>query len=151
MVKIALFHNAANATVVATLCVWAALAGAATISVDCDAGNTIMGVLGGLKPGDTVLVSGTCKEHVNIAPEMVRVTFDGQKKTTIQHPGGPATSPHAVYIRAKEITFKGFTVTGGQDGIHLSGPASAVLSPMVGVTYLASEPGAAQSLVRRGL
>ena len=27
----------------------------------------------------------------------------------------------------KEITIKGFTVTGGQDGIHLSGPASAVI------------------------
>jgi parallel beta-helix repeat protein len=114
-------------TLAASLGFAALPAGAATINVDCDAGNTISGILSGLKPGDTVLVSGTCKEHVNIAPEITRVMFDGQKKTTIQHPGGPAASPHAVYIRAKEITFKGFTVTGGQDGIHLSGPASAVL------------------------
>ena len=109
------------------LCFAALSAHAATVTVDCDAGNTIMGVLGGLKPGDTVLVSGLCKEHVNIAPEITRVIFDGQKKTTIQHPGGPAASPHAVYVRAKEIIIKGFTVTGGQDGIHLSGPASAVI------------------------
>ncbi|MGZ5170893.1 MAG: right-handed parallel beta-helix repeat-containing protein, partial [Burkholderiales bacterium] len=35
--------------------------------------------------------------------------------------------PHALYNRGKEITIKGFTVTGGLDGIHLSGPASAVI------------------------
>jgi parallel beta-helix repeat protein len=117
----------ATLALAASLCFGALPAGAATINVDCDAGNTISGILSGVKPGDTVLVSGTCREHVNIAPEVTRVTFDGQKKTVIQHPGGPAASPHAVYVRAKEIIIKGFTVTGGQDGIHLSGPASAVL------------------------
>ena len=100
---------------------------AATITVDCDAGNTIASALSNVKPGDTVLVSGTCKEQVNITPEIVRITLDGQKKTTIQHPGGPAASPHALYNRGKEITIKGFTVTGGLDGIHLSGPALAVI------------------------
>ena len=116
-----------RAVLAAGLCCSALFAHAATITVDCDAGKTINGALEGVKPGDTVLVSGTCKEQVNIAPEIVRITLDGQKKTTIQHPGGPGASPHAVYIRAKEITIKGFTVTGGQDGIHLSGPASAVI------------------------
>jgi parallel beta-helix repeat protein len=100
---------------------------AATVNVDCDAGGTIMSALVKVQPGDTVLVSGVCKEHVNIAPEIVKITLDGQKKTTIQHPGGQQTSPHALYNRGKEITIKGFTVTGGQDGIHLSGPASAVI------------------------
>jgi parallel beta-helix repeat protein len=109
---------------IAALCV---SANAATVAVDCDAGNTISGALANIKPGDTVLVSGICKEQVNIAPEIVRITLDGQKKTTIQHPGGAAASPHALYNRGKEITIKGFTVTGGLDGIHLSGPASAVI------------------------
>ena len=102
-------------------------ANAATIAVDCDAGNTIASVYATVKPGDTVLVSGTCKEQVSIPPEVTRVTFDGQKKTTIVHPGGQQASPHAFYNRGKEIVIKGFTVTGGQDGIHLSGPASAVI------------------------
>ena len=102
-------------------------ANAATLNVDCDAGNTIASVYATIKPGDTVLVSGLCKEQVNIPPEVTRVTFDGQKKTTIQHPGGQQASPHAFYNRGKEITIKNFTVTGGQDGIHLSGPASAVI------------------------
>lgn len=100
---------------------------AATLNIDCDAGNTIASVYATVKPGDTVLVSGTCKEQVNIPPEVTRVTFDGQKKTTIQHPGGQQASPHAFYNRGKEIAIRNFTVTGGQDGIHLSGPASAVI------------------------
>ena len=102
-------------------------ASSATLTVDCDAGNTIASVYATIKPGDNVLVSGLCKEQVNIPPEVTRVTFDGQKKTTIQHPGGQQASPHAFYNRGKEITIKNFTVTGGQDGIHLSGPASAVI------------------------
>jgi len=116
-----------QAALLASLCLVAPLTHAATIAVDCDAGNTIAAALASVKPGDTVLVSGTCREHVNIAPEITRITLDGQKKTTIQYPGGQQTSPHALYNRGKEITIKGFTVTGGQDGIHLSGPASAVI------------------------
>ena len=100
---------------------------AATLSVDCDAGQSVNGALAKAQPGDTVLVSGTCKEQVSIAPELVRITLDGQKKAIIQHPGGAAPSPHALYNRGKEIIIKGFTVTGGLDGIHLSGPASAVI------------------------
>ena len=127
MDKTAIRVRTGKAALLAGLCLSALLANAATVSVDCDAGNTITSALGGIKPGDTVLVSGTCKEQVSIAPEIVRITLDGQKKTTIQHPGGSAASPHAVFIRGKEITIKGFTVTGGLDGIHLSGPASTVI------------------------
>jgi parallel beta-helix repeat protein len=123
--------KSARAAMLAALCFSALPAVAATLSVDCDAGATIGAALAGVKPGDTVLVSGTCREHVNIAPEITRITLDGQKKTTIQYPAAPAASPHAVYIRAKEIIIKGFTVTGGQDGIHLSGPASAVIDSNV--------------------
>ena len=107
------------------------LAHAATLAVDCDAGQTINGALANVKPGDTILANGTCKEQVSISPEIVRVTLDGQKKTTIVHPGGAAASPHALYNRGKEIVIKGFTVTGGLDGIHLSGPASVVIDDNV--------------------
>ncbi len=116
-----------KAALLVALCFSPLCTSAATLAVDCDGGSTIMGALANAKPGDTVLVSGTCREQVNIAPEIVRVTLDGQKKTTIQHPGGSGVSPHALYNRGKEIIIKGFTVTGGLDGIHLSGPASAVI------------------------
>ena len=127
MNQTAIFIRTGKAALLAGLCFSAQLAAAATVAVDCDAGNTITAALGSVKPGDTVLVSGTCKEQVSIPPEVVRVTFDGQKKATIQHPGGTGVSPHAFYNRGKEIIIKGFTVTGGLDGIHLSGPASAVI------------------------
>ena len=118
--------NKAQITLFAAALCFTAISHAATINIDCDAGQTIMAALPKTKPGDTLLVSGTCNEHVNIAPEYVNLTLDGQKKTTIRHPGGNALSPHAVYIRGKEITIKGFTITGGLDGLHLSGPASGV-------------------------
>ena len=127
MTNTPILTNLGKAARLSVLCLSPLSTNAATLSVDCDAGNTITAALGSVKPGDTVLVSGTCKEQVSVAPEIVRITLDGQKKTTVQHPGGQAASVHAVYIRGKEITIKGFTVTGGQDGIHLSGPASAVV------------------------
>ena len=116
-----------TAVVLANLCFSALPADAATFTVDCDAGNTITAALGNVKPGDTVLVSGTCNEQVSFVPEMVRITLDGQKKTTIHHPGKGAPSPHTVFIRGKDITILGIRVVGGLDGIHLSGPASAEL------------------------
>jgi parallel beta-helix repeat protein len=111
----------------AVLCFSALLANAATVSVDCDAGNSIQAALANVKPGDTVLASGMCKEQVSFNPELVSITLDGQKKTTIQHPGKGAASPHTVFIRGKDIFIKGITVIGGLDGIHLAGPASAEL------------------------
>ncbi len=127
MNKTAFRISTGRAAVLAGFCFSALSASAATVSVDCDAGNTVMAALGNVKPGDTVLVSGTCNEQVSFAPEMVRITLDGQKKTTIQHPGKPAASPHTVFIQGKWITIKGITVIGGLDGIHLAGPASAEL------------------------
>jgi hypothetical protein len=67
------------------------------------------------------LVSGTCSENVSIPSEVVRVTLDGQGRTVIKAPG---TTADAIFIRGKEITVKGFTLTGGRDGIHLSGAAA---------------------------
>lgn len=100
---------------------------AATVTVDCDAGGSIGKAIAGLKPGDTLLVSGTCKENVSIAPEVVGITLNGQGKATIQHPGaasGSGPAAHAMYVRGRSITITGFTVRGGPgDGIHLSGPA----------------------------
>lgn len=120
-----------KAVLLAGLCFSALLANAATVSVDCDAGNTITAALGNVRPGDTVLASGTCNEQVSFDPEMVRITLDGQKKTTIRHPGKGAASPHTVYIRGKDIHIKGITVIGGLDGIHLAGPASAEIDGAV--------------------
>jgi parallel beta-helix repeat protein len=105
------------------LCMAAAVAPAraATLTVDCAAGEKIQDKVVLAKPGDTVQVSGTCNENVRIPGEIVRVTLDGQGKAAIQ--GAPKLD--VIYSRGREITIKGFTLSGGRDGIHLSGGGGA--------------------------
>lgn len=113
-----------SAALVAWLWLLPSAAESATVTVDCDAGGTIGAALGGLKPGDILVVSGTCREHVVIPAEVARITLDGQGKATIQG-AGPAAD--TILVLGKNITIKGFTLTGGRDGIHLSGPAAVVI------------------------
>jgi len=82
----------------------------------CGKEKTIGKALHELKPGDTLLVSGTCNENVEIPAEVHRITLDGQGTATIN--GGPPTltGPNVVLIRGTGITIKGFTITGGRDG-----------------------------------
>jgi parallel beta-helix repeat protein len=103
---------------------------AATLTVDCGAGEKIQDQVTIAKPGDTILVSGTCAENVTIPSEVVRITLDGQGKTVIQ--GAPKGD--AIFIRGREIMVKGFTLTGGRDGIHLSGAAAGASAIIDGNT-----------------
>lgn len=107
------------------------LAEAATLTVDCNAGEKVQQKIALAKPGDTVLVSGTCSENVSVPSEVVRITLDGQGKAVIQAPG---TTADAIFIRGKEITVKGFSLTGGRDGIHLSGAAAGASAVIDGNT-----------------
>jgi len=52
--------------------------GAAPVNVDCNAGGAVGPILSRLKPGDVVLVRGTCRENVLIQAELQRITIDGQ-------------------------------------------------------------------------
>jgi len=56
---------------------------AATLQVDCSSG-TLQAALEKAKPGDTLLVSGTCKENLVIYEEVARITLDGQGKERFQ-------------------------------------------------------------------
>ncbi|HET9386119.1 MAG TPA: right-handed parallel beta-helix repeat-containing protein [Gemmatimonadales bacterium] len=117
------------APVVACVCLAAPVSRRAVITVDCDMGTTIAGALARAKPADTVLVTGTCHESVQIPAELVRVTLDGQGRATIEPPKGPPAGPtsHAIFVRGRGITITRFRITGGVDGVHLSGPANAVI------------------------
>lgn len=112
-----------------TLIALSAVAEAATFSVDCDAGDTIGKALTQVKPQDVILVSGTCNENVAIWQEVTRVTLDGQGRATIH--GGASDKTHTVIIRGKLIVMRGFTVTGGRDGIHLAGANAIIASTVV--------------------
>ena len=100
------------------------LAMAASFRVDCDAGATIAGVLTVLKPGDSALVTGACKGNLLIPEEVQKITLDGQGKATIQ---GQETAKDTILIQGRGITIKGFTITGGRDGIMVVGGGTAVI------------------------
>lgn len=101
-----------------------------TRPVDCSAGETVAAAVAAAKPGDTLIVRGVCKESVQIPAEATRITLNGQGLATISHPTGsttPGPAAHVVYIRGRGITVSGFRIQGGVDGVHLSGPAHAVI------------------------
>ncbi len=115
------------ALVLTTTLLCGAPAHAAIITVDCDAGQKIQDRVLTAKPRDVIRVSGTCREDVAIPSDVVSITLDGQGSATIQ-----AVKRDAVYIRGREITVKGFTLTGGRDGVHLSGGASGASANIEG-------------------
>ncbi|HWP59725.1 MAG TPA: right-handed parallel beta-helix repeat-containing protein [Candidatus Acidoferrales bacterium] len=100
------------------------LAEAATLKLTCSAKDTIANALKKLKPGDTLLVSGTCNENVEIPFEAARITLDGHGKATIK---GPDSSVPTVTVRGRGITIKGFVITGGREGIQVPGGGEALI------------------------
>jgi parallel beta-helix repeat protein len=97
---------------------------AATVKLTCSAKETIGNAVKKLKPGDTLSVTGTCNENLVIPEETARVVLDGQAKATIN---GPDTSNPTIVVNGRGITVKGFTVTGGRDGIVVSRGGQAVI------------------------
>ena len=92
---------------------------AANITVNCNAGASIGGALKTAKAGDTLLVSGTCLEHVEITEALDGLTLDGQNTTTISGPNPDVNVIQLIGVRG--VTVRGFRVTGGRDGISLYG------------------------------
>jgi parallel beta-helix repeat protein len=109
------------------LCVSGLLTGtgeAATVKLNCSAKDTVGNAVKKLKPGDTLLVSGTCNENLEIPFEATRIILDGQGKATIN---GPDSSIPTVTIRGRGITVKAFTITGGREGIQVPGGGEALI------------------------
>jgi parallel beta-helix repeat protein len=98
---------------------------AATIKLNCSAKDTIGNMVKKLKPGDTLSVTGTCNENLVIPEEITRIVLDGQGKATIS---GSDVSIPTIAVNGRGITIKGFTVTGGRDGIVVSRGGQAVIN-----------------------
>jgi parallel beta-helix repeat protein len=110
--------------VLATLVGPARVGSAQQQTVDCGSGGTIRGALGSLKPGDTLTVSGTCNESVTIGAELSRITLDGRGSARIQ---SPSPSQNTIAIQGREITIKGFTISGGNNGVIVQRGGTAVV------------------------
>lgn len=88
--------------------------------VDCDAGGSITGALTTLKPGDTLLVSGTCVENVDVegaTGQFDGITLDGQGTATIK--GADSSLDDLRLATVRGVTVKGFHITAGRDAIHV--------------------------------
>ena len=93
-------------------------------TLTCGPGRTIGDAIRRLKPGDTLLVSGTCHENVQIGEEVHRITLDGQGTASINGD----SSANAVTVKGTGITIRGFVITGGApQGIAVTDGASALI------------------------
>ena len=123
MKKLTPFATGTLIVVAAFLWILSSVAEAATIEVDCSSA-TLQAAIEKAKPGDTLLVSGTCKENLVIHEEVVRVTLDGQGKATIN---APDATKHTITVRGRGITIKGFTITGGRNGLMVNDGGQATI------------------------
>jgi nitrous oxidase accessory protein NosD len=96
---------------------------ASTHFLTCGREKTVEQALRAMRPGDTLLVTGTCDENVVLGQEIDRITLDGRGTATIN---GDSTT-FAVTVRGRGITIRGFTITGGLQGIAVLDGGSAVI------------------------
>lgn len=84
--------------------------------VNCDQGQqTLQKRIDQLNTGDTIFISGTCKENVTIRTS--RITLDCQGTATIDGSDNTQT----IRVRdASRVTIRGCTVTGGSGGISVA-------------------------------
>ena len=91
---------------------------AAIRNVDCTKGETITTALTDAVPGDTIRVTGTCREKITITTD--RLTLDGQGKTILDGGGGGPTELTGLVTidGARGVTITGVTIQNGPgDGI----------------------------------
>ncbi len=94
--------------------------------VDCDQARpgALQRAIDRARPGDTILLSGTCYENLTIPVGKDLITLDGGGKATIN---GPDVTLNTILVRGRGITITGLTITGGRVGIDVGRGASAVI------------------------
>ena len=98
--------------------------------VNCNSPNqSLQGALDQASDGDTITVVGgsTCLE--NIVVKVDHVTLDGKGTATIDGSGDPASD--TIRVLGRDVTIKGFTVTGGRNGIQVRESSSANISDCI--------------------
>ena len=96
--------------------------GGATHTVDCPSG-TIAAAMSQAQPGDTIRISGTCREAVVVDKD--GITLDGRGSAVVD---GSNADAAAILIQGRQnVTVKGLTVQNGLNGIKIVGGAAAWL------------------------
>ena len=90
------------------------MAASAQVTVDCSAGGVLQTAINNAQPGVTILVLGVCNENIRVNDEKARITLDGLGAATI-HGSNPAAN--TILVAGRNITIRGFTVSGGRNGI----------------------------------
>jgi len=78
-------------------------------------GDSLQDAIDAASAGDTITVAGTCAENVLIPEGMDGITLNGGGTATINGPNIETLA--TVMVRARDVTIKNFTITGGYDGI----------------------------------
>jgi len=94
--------------------------------VDCDKDHpgALQRAIDRARPEDTILVSGTCNENVNIPVGKDLITLNGGGKATIH---GPDATLNTIMVRGRGITITAFTITGGRAGVDVGRGGTAVI------------------------
>lgn len=100
---------------------------AANKFVDCSKGQSLSAAAQGLSTGDILTFAGTCNQNVVIAVSGVAVI--GQSGAAISSPS--PTGDALTVAGAQRVTLQGFTVEGGNFGLHVTGGASVTLRNIV--------------------
>jgi hypothetical protein len=101
--------------------------------VDCDKGKTITDALKNASSGDTLLVSGVCRERVTITTD--RITLDGQGTAVLSGTSGAPSdfTPVLTVDGARGVVIKGLTVQNspGEGILSRRGAAFSVVQAQV--------------------
>jgi parallel beta-helix repeat protein len=100
------------------------VAASAQVTVDCNAGGKVQPAVNAARPGDTILVLGVCVENVRFNDEATRITLDGRGSATIH---GPNPAANTVLVAGRNITIRGFTITGGRNGFAVLRGGTALI------------------------
>jgi parallel beta-helix repeat protein len=97
------------------------------VTVDCSAipPQSLQAAVNAARPGDTIKVTGTCNENVNIQEEKTRLTLDGQNVAVIH---GPTPAGDPLFVRGRNILIQNFEITGGYIGIAVTWGSTAVIN-----------------------
>jgi len=124
-------------------------------TVDCAAGDTVAKALrhGDERKSLTILISGSCSEHVVINRSDIKLAAAAPGATI----SGPDPTIDVIRVTGSRVTIDGITVTGGRNGITADGAAGLIVQNALvqgtgrnGITYAHGASGIVDAVTVTG-